>query len=90
MARIWTRPVTFALGQMLHVGPLQIVALSECTIAANHGKGTIFVAGRKRPVAVLIRHGKTLTAFGPEGMPMTSEHVEKLCPGAWRTALEAR
>lgn len=72
------------------MGPLRIVALSDSTVAASHCKGCIFCTGQKRPVAVLIKHGKALTAFGPEGMPMTRAQVETLCPGAWRTALEAR
>lgn len=82
--------MTVTLGRIIELGPLRIVALSDNTVAASHCKGSFFGTGQKGPVAVLIKQGKVLTAFGPEGMPMTRAQVETLCPGAWRTALEAR
>ena len=82
--------MTVRLDKGRQLGPLQIMALSECAVTAKHGRGMVLIAGQKRPVAILIKQGMVLTAFGPEGMPMTREHVETLCPGAWRSALEDR
>ena len=82
--------MTVSLDQTIKIGPVRIAALSDCTMTANHRNGAVFVCGQKRPVAILIRQGAALIAFGPEGDPLTRKHVEKLCPGAWRAALEAR
>ena len=82
--------MTVFFDQMIAVGPLRIIALSECTIKVHHIEGTVFITGQKKPVAVLIARGMALTAFAPDGIPMTREHVEKLCPGAWLTAKGAR
>lgn len=82
--------MTVMLDKMKQLGPLHIMALSEHAVTAKLGKGMALVVGQKRPVAILIKQGKALTAFGPQGMPMTREQVETLCPGAWRTALEDR
>lgn len=80
--------MTVALDKVVHIGPCQITALSESTVKATHCKETFLVAGQKRPVAILIKQGMELTAFEPDGTPITRKQVEKLCPGAWRRALE--
>jgi len=82
--------MTVALDQMVTVGPLRIMVICECKVAAHQSEGAIFASGHKRPVAILIRHGAALDAFGLEGDAMTPKQVETLCPGAYRTALEAR
>jgi hypothetical protein len=81
--------MTVSLEQIISVGPLQIAVISDCTITANHRNGAAIITGRKQPVAILIMQRKTLKAFGVNGNPMTRNHIEHLCPGAWRTALEA-
>lgn len=82
--------MTVSLDQVITVGRLKIAVLSDCTMTANHRNGAVFISGQKRPVAVLIKQGAALIAFEPEGDPMTRERLEKLCPDAWRTAMEAR
>lgn len=82
--------MTVSLDQMITVGPLQIAVLSDCTISANHTNGAVFVSGHKQPVAILIRRGTAMIAFGPRGDPMTRKQVDILCPNAWRMAQEAR
>lgn len=81
--------MTVSLDQMITVGPLQIAVLTDCTINVIHRHGIVFFTAHKRPVAFLIKQGEALSAFDPEGNPMTREHVENLCSGAWRTTLEA-
>lgn len=80
--------MTVTLDQVITVGPLRIAVLSDCTITANHRNGAIFVSGQKIPIAVLIRQDSALTAFGADGMPMTRDQIDKLCPDAWVKALE--
>jgi hypothetical protein len=80
--------MTVVLDKVVHIGPCQITALSECTVKATHFRATALVTGQKRPVAILIKQGMELTAFEPNGTPITREQVETLCPGAWRRALE--
>ncbi|WP_390913761.1 hypothetical protein [Pseudosulfitobacter sp. SM2401] len=81
--------MTVSLDQMINVGPSRIAVLSDRAVKVIHSNGIVFFTGRKHPVAVLIRQGAALNAFGLEGNPMTREHVENLCPGAWRTVLDA-
>ena len=82
--------MTVSLDQMITVGPLRIAVLSDSAVNVIHSNGVVFFTGRKQPVAILIKQGAVLGAFGLDGGSMTREHVENLCPGAWRTALEAR
>jgi hypothetical protein len=82
--------MTVTLDKVFRIGTFQITALSESAIISEHIAGRVVVAGQKRPVAVLIRQGDVLTAFRPDGLPMTCEQVEGLCVGAWNTALQAR
>ncbi len=82
--------MTVELDPMMAVGPLRIAILCDRKITVNYCKGTIFGVGQKRPVAVLIAQGMEMSASGPDGTPMTRSDIEQLCPGAWRTALEAR
>ena len=82
--------MTVALDQMVTVGPSRITVISECKLTANQSRGAVFICGQKRPIAILIKQGATLDAFGPDGNMMTHEQVENLCPGACRAALEAR
>lgn len=82
--------MTVSLDQMIKVGPSQIAVLSDRTVKVIHCNGVVFFTGRKHPVAVLIKQGAALNAFALEGNPITREHVENLCPGAWRTVLDAR
>ncbi|AXI49153.1 hypothetical protein C1J03_23890 (plasmid) [Sulfitobacter sp. SK012] len=80
--------MTVVLDKVVQIGPRQITALSECTVIATNCRATALVAGQKRPVAILIKQGMELTAFEPDGTPITRKQVETLCPGAWRKALE--
>jgi hypothetical protein len=80
--------MTVSLDNMIKLGPLRIMALSEREITANHSNGAIFAYGQKRPIAVLIRRGDALDVYGLQGDPMTREQVETICPGAWRAALD--
>jgi len=80
--------MTVVLDKVVHIGRYQVTALSECTVQATHFRATALVTGQKRPVAILIKQGMELTAFEPNGTPITREQVETLCPGAWRRALE--
>lgn len=82
--------MTVSLDQMITVGPLRVAILSDRTIQIIHTSGSIFGTGRKHPIAVLIRQGAALNAFGLDGNPLTREQVENLCPGAWHTVLDAR
>lgn len=82
--------MTVLLDQMLKIGQSRIAVLSDRAVKVIHSNGVVFVTGQKQPVAVLIKHGEALNAFELEGNPMTREHVEDLCPGAWRTMLDAR
>ena len=82
--------MTVALDQMMTVGPLRIMVISECKVTAYQGHGAVFLTGHKRPIAFLIRQGAALDAFGLDGEAMKPKQVETLCPGAYRTALEAR
>jgi len=74
--------------KVVQLGPCQITALSECTIKITRFRATALVTGQKRPVAILIKQDMELAAFEPDGTPITRGQVEKLCPGAWRRALE--
>ena len=80
--------MTVTLDQMIEIGSYRVMAISDCVVCANHRNGSVIVAGQKRPVAVLIRQDSALMAFGADGMPMTRDQIEKLCPGAWVKALE--
>lgn len=82
--------MTVSLDQMIIVGPLRIALLSDSVIKVIHSNGVVFFTGRKHPVAVLIRQGAAMNAFGLEGNSLTREYVENLCPGSWRTVLDAR
>ncbi|MEP1329929.1 hypothetical protein [Pseudophaeobacter sp.] len=81
--------MTVSLDQIVTVGPLRIAVLSDCRVSTNHTKEVLLFAGQKKPVAVLIKHNTTLTAFGVDGTPMTRDQIEALCQGAWRAVSQA-
>lgn len=82
--------MTVVLDQLVRLGKLHIAVLAECRVIAGHAKGAVFVSAQKRPVAVLIRQDTSVATFAPEGKPMSRREIEKLCPGAWQTALGAQ
>jgi hypothetical protein len=82
--------MTVTLDQIVSVGSLQIAALTDCAVNVIRSNGVVFFTGRKHPVAILIRQDGALSAFRPDGDPMTREQVDELCPNAWQTALSAR
>ena len=81
--------MTVVLDKVVQIGACQITALSERTVTATHCRATVLAAGQKKPVAILIRQGMELTAFKPDGTPLTQEQIEALCPGAWHTMLQS-
>lgn len=79
--------MTLSFDPPQQIGPIRVVALTRIRVAANHTKKALTVFGYKSPVAILIRQGAILEAFGPEGAPMSRDDIERLCPGAWDSLL---
>jgi hypothetical protein len=81
--------MTISLDPALTFGQTTVVALTRRRVSSTRLKQTFFVGGHKRPVAFLLRRGKTMSALAPDGTTLSQAEVEALCPGAWQSIAEA-
>lgn len=89
MAHLRTASMTVSLEKIIKVGSYWVAMISERKITAEHTNEAVFVSGYKQPLVILLRHGTAMAAFAPEGLPVTREELETLCPGAWDAAMKA-
>lgn len=74
--------MTIALGHPVAVGDAVIAALVRNSISGNQSARHVWFTGSRSAVALLVRRGAEVTAFTPQGDPLQSEDIERLCPGA--------
>lgn len=71
--------MTARLDPPVVAGGLVVAAL--CRSGVRRVPGGV-VLGAKTPLAVLVRQGGEIAAFGASGAAMPLDRVERLCPGA--------
>lgn len=65
----------------LRVGGIRLWALCDSHAAGWALGGGAGFAASKRPLAVVIDDGATVTAFDPGGRALTADEIERLSPG---------
>lgn len=80
--------MTWRLDPPVAVGDLRLAALCDCAVEGWPMRGGARFQARKQPIAVLIRAGTRIDAFGPDGESLDLEELEEGFPGL-RAALMA-
>jgi hypothetical protein len=81
--------MTVRLEAPRRIGDAVVAAVVETRIDARAIRGTAVFTGTHAPRAILIAQGGTVSAFAPDGRPLSIETVTVLVPDAVERLLSA-